>query len=212
MNGRMCESMKKSTTKVTIIIIILVAAVIGYYSYLSNKSHEQRTDSNMTLYQSTISRDLTNDYPPTVKEVMKYYNDVMKCFYTQDCTDDEIEELGLKVRALYDDDLLAENDTESYLDRLKSDVSEFKSSKRSITSFSVPASTSVVNFTSDGYDFARIICGYNIVEGGVSTEVKTVYLLRRDENKRWKIYGWESENAFQAAQNAMEQQTSDTDN
>jgi hypothetical protein len=199
--------MKKSTTKVTIIIICLVAAMIGYYSYLSNKSHTQRTDASMTLIQSTLSRDLTNDYPSTVKEVMKYYNDVMKCFYSEGCTDEELEELGMKVRALYDDDLLAANDVESYMDRLKSDVNEFNSSKKTITSFSVPASTTVDYFTQDNYSFARIICGYNLVEGGVSTQVKAVYLLRRDDSKKWKIYGWESEEAYKSAQEALEAQT-----
>jgi hypothetical protein len=199
--------MKKSTTKVTIIIVLLVAMLVGYYSYLSGKSREQRSDSNMTLIQSTLSRDLTNDYPATVKEVMKYYNDVMKCFYSESCTDDELEELGMKVRALYDEDLLAENDAESYMERLKKDVNDFKTSKKSITSFSVPASTTVDYYTVDNYSFARIICGYNLVDGGVSTQVKAVYLLRRDDNKRWKIYGWESEDTFKAAQEALEAQT-----
>jgi hypothetical protein len=138
---------------------------------------------------------------------MKYYNDVMKCFYSESCTDDELEELGMKVRALYDDDLLAENDAESYMERLKKDVNDFKTSKKSITSFSVPASTTVDYYTVDNYSFARIICGYNLVDGGVSTQVKAVYLLRRDDNKRWKIYGWESEDTFKAAQEALEAQT-----
>jgi hypothetical protein len=198
--------MKKSTTKVTIIIVFLVLLLIGYYAYLSNKSHEQRSDASMTLIQSTLARDLVNDYPATVKEVMKYYNDVMKCFYSEGCTDDELEELGMKVRALYDDDLLAENDAESYMERLKSDVNSFTSSKKTITSFSVPASTTVDYYTVDNYSFARIICGYNLVEGGVSTQVKAVYLLRKDDNKRWKIYGWESEEAYKSAQEALEAQ------
>ena len=32
---------------------------------------------------------------------------------------------------------------------------------------------------------------YTVLEGGKSNLVDTVYLLRRDENRRWKIYGWD---------------------
>ncbi|MCD7835680.1 MAG: hypothetical protein LUG83_03310 [Lachnospiraceae bacterium] len=196
--------MKKSTTKVTIIIICLVAAMVGYYAYLSNRSYTQRSDSSMTFVQSTLARDLENDYPATVKEVMKYYNDVMRCFYGETCTDEELEELGYKVRALYDDELLEANEPEAYMERLKSDISAFKEAKRSITSYSVAASTSVDYYTADDFYFARILCGYNMVEGGVSTQINTIYLLRRDENRRWRIYGWESADAYEAAQESQE--------
>lgn len=198
--------MKKTTTKTTIIIICLVAAVVGYYAFLSNRSHVQRSDASMTFVQNTLSRDLTNNYPATVKEVMKYYNDVMRCFYDEECTEDEIEELGIKVRELYDEELLEENEPEAYMERLKNDISQFKSKKRTITSFSVAASTSVDYYTADGFSFARIMCGYNMVEGGVSTQINTVYLLRRDDNRRWKIYGWEPADAFEAAKDAQEGQ------
>ena len=30
-----------------------------------------------------------------------------------------------------------------------------------------------------------------VLDGGQSSLVDTVYLLRRDENRRWKIYGWD---------------------
>lgn len=195
--------MKKSTTKVTIIIICLVASMLGYYSYLSNRSHKQRADANMTLVQSTLSRNLNSDYPATVKEVMKYYNDIMKCFYDEDCSEEQIEDLGYKARELYDADLLAANEETEYMSRLKNDVNEFREKKRTLTGFSVAASTSVDYYSIDDFSFARIMCGYNLVEGGISTPVRTVYLLRRDDQKKWKIYGWESAEAFQAAQAAQ---------
>lgn len=198
--------MKKSTTRVTLVIIFLVALVVGYYAYLSNKSHTQRSDASMTFVQNTLSRDLEGNYPATVKEVMKYYNDVMRCFYGEDCTDEEIEALGMKVRDLYDDELLEANEPEAYMERLKNDIGDFKEKKRTITSFSVASSMSVDYYTVDDSSFARIMCGYNMVEGGVSSQINTVYLLRRDENRRWKIYGWEPADAYEAAQDEQKEQ------
>ena len=70
--------MKKSTTRTTVIFIFLIAAVVGYYAYLSNKSRSVNAEDSMTTVQETLSRNLTNDYPSTPKEVIKYYNEIMK--------------------------------------------------------------------------------------------------------------------------------------
>lgn len=186
--------MKKSTTGISIGIIILVIAMVGGYAYLSNRRREMKqSETGMGLVQSTLSRNLSSDYPATPKEVMKYYNDFMRCFYDTDCSDEELRELGLKVRELYDSELLEINDEDTYMQRLMEDIKAFRDKKRKITSFTVPASTNVNTYTADGYSFAKLTCSYNIVENGMSTLIKTVYLLRRDEDKHWKIYGWQPE-------------------
>lgn len=183
--------MKKSTTRITIIVICLLAALVGYYAYLSNKTKESKAEVSMTLIQSTLSRDLQNDYPSTPKEVIKYYNNILKCFYNEECTDEEIEELGYKARELYDDELLGQNELEAYQIRLREEIADYKDNNRRITSMAVAASTNVDFFSQDGFDFARIHCGYDIMEAGTSRSTELVYLLRKDAEKRWKIYGWD---------------------
>ncbi len=185
--------MKNTTTKTTIIIICLVAALVGYYAYLSNRSKERIDDTEMTVVQSVLSRDLTKDYPATPKEVLKYYNDIMECFYNEECTEEEIDELGYKARELYDEELLANNELGTYLIRLHAEVDAFKTAGRRITSSSVAASTNVDFYEVDGYSFARLLSTYNVMDGGMSQAVKTIYLLRKDENKKLKIYGWDAE-------------------
>lgn len=193
--------MKKSTTRITIIVICLLAVLVGYYAYLSNKTRESKAEAGMTLVQSTLSRDLQNDYPSTPKEVIKYYNSILKCFYDEECTDEEIDALGYKARELYDDELLEQNELGTYLIRLREDIEDYKENKRRITSMAVAASTNVYFFSQDGFDFARIHCGYDIVESGTNRSTILVYLLRKDEEKRWKIYGWDlAENVGTAAE------------
>ena len=182
--------MKKATTRTTIIVIMLVLAVVGYYAYLSNKSRESREEASMSVVQSTLSRDLSKNYPPTPKEVIKYYNELLRCLYNEESTDEEIEALGLKARELYDAELLAINDEESAQQRLKAEVYDFRQKKRRITSFNLAASTSVYFFEEDGFEFARIMCGYNIMQDGKNYPSGLMYLLRKDANKQWKIYGW----------------------
>ncbi len=182
--------MKKSTTRVAVVVICLIAVLVGYYAYLSNKARESKQEVEITVVQNTLSRNLTMNYPSTPKEVIKYYNEILRCFYNEECTDAEIDDLGHKARALYDEELLAQNELGTYLIRLKADIKEFKEHKRKITSFAVAASTSVDFFTEDGFEFARISSGYYIVEDGQSNPSAMVYLLRKDDENKWKIYGW----------------------
>lgn len=182
--------MKKSTTRAAVIVICLIAVLVGYYAYLSNKARESKTEDKMTVVQSTLSRNLKMDYPSTPKEVIKYYNEILRCFYNEECTDAEIDDLGHKARELYDEELLEQNELGSYLIRLKADISDFKENKRKITNFAVAASTSVDFFSEDGYDFARLVSGYYVVEDGTGNPSSMVYLLRKDDENKWKIYGW----------------------
>lgn len=194
--------MKKSTMRVTIVLILLIVGLVGFYAFLTGRARTQAQEAVMTPVQEALSRDLTKNYPATVKEVVKYYTEIEKCFYNEDCTEEELEQLGMKARELYDDDLLAINDVDIYLLQLKADVKKFKDAKRRIGNISVAASTNVDFFSKDGFDFARIYCGYTVKEStGQSVSEGRVYLLRRDEERHWKIYGWESADKVNPGEN-----------
>ncbi|MCQ2493977.1 MAG: hypothetical protein MJ104_05180 [Lachnospiraceae bacterium] len=183
--------LKPSATRITIVITILILAVVAYYAYLSNKSRSERAAASMTVVEEVLSRDLNHNYPPTPKEVIKYYNDITKCLYNETCTDEEIERLGMKNRQLYDADLLAANEMGSYLIQLQSDVADHKDKKITIINMALASSTNVDYYTRNGFSFARLICTYTMNENGTNNTTRIVYLLRRDDDKQWKIYGWD---------------------
>lgn len=182
--------MKKSTTRMMLFFLVVIVGVVGYFAYLSGRSRDASKEAAMTAAQLVLSRDLENNYPPTVKEVMKYYVDIQKCLYAEECAEEEVEQLGMKARALFDDELLAANDVTNHLLQLKAEITSFQEDSKKITAASVASSANVDTFTEDGYDFARIHCIYTVVADGQSNLVDMVYLLRRDGNRRWKIYGW----------------------
>lgn len=185
--------MKKSTMRVTVILIVVIAGLVGLYAILMNRARTEAAQAAMTPVQSVLNKDLEKNYPATVKEVIKYYAEIEKCFYNEDCTDSEIEALGVQARKLYDSELLANNEMVGYLTKLKEDIKDFKEAKRRLISVSVAASTNVDYFSDDGYDFARIYCGYTVKESdGRTASEGRVYLLRRDEDRHWKIYGWDA--------------------
>lgn len=181
-----------SVTKITVFFIFLLVLVVGYYAYLSGTHRTEQQEAVMSEIDTALSRNLENNYPSTPKEVVKYYNDLMKCFYNEDCTEEELQELGKKSLQLFDEELRENNEEESYLIRLQGEVQNYKNNKRKITSVSLASSTNVDYYTADGYSFARIACGYGMTENGKKSSTMLVYLLRRDKNRKWRIYGWET--------------------
>lgn len=181
-----------SVTKSTVLFIVLLVLVVGYYAYLSGTHRTEQQEAVMSEVDTALSRDLDNNYPATPKEVIKYYNDLMKCFYNEECTAEELQDLGRKSLQLFDEELQENNDEDTYLIRLQGEVQNYKDNKRKITSVSLAPSTNVDYYSVDGFSFARISCGYTMTENGKKSSTVMVYLLRRDDNRRWKIYGWET--------------------
>lgn len=183
--------MKKSTTIGAIVFLGIIIGIVGLYAFLSGKSRDRNMDVSMTEVQRVLSRDLQNNYPPTVKEVVKFFAEIQKCIYNEECTEEDIEQLGRKARELYDAELLEANKEADNLLLLKAEVAAFREEERQILSATVASSANVDTFSQDGYEFARIYCTYTVMEKGKSGMERMVYLLRRDENRRWKIYGWD---------------------
>lgn len=181
----------KITAQATIVFVILIVAVVGYYCYLVNHYDNAAAEKTLTAVENVLVRDLEYNYPPTPKEVIRYYNEIIKCFYNEECSEEEIEELGRRARELYDQELLDHNAWDSYILRLQAEIQDFRNNNRKISSISLASSTDVDEFTEDGYQFARIRCGYNILQGKDGTYSLEVYLLRKDAEGHWKIYGWD---------------------
>ncbi|MFG6357650.1 MAG: hypothetical protein K1W26_12660 [Acetatifactor sp.] len=181
----------KFTTQTIIVVMVLIVAVVGYYCYLVNRSNRQTQERTLTTVENILLRDLENNYPPTPKEVIRYYNDLIKCFYNEDCSQEQLEELARKARGLYDQELLDHNEWDTYIFNLEAEIQDFKNNNRKISNISLAASTDVDEFTQDGFKFAKIRCGYNILQGRESSSTVQVYLLRRDGDGHWKIYGWD---------------------
>lgn len=189
--------MKKiSGGKAGVAAVILVLIVIGYYYHLSNRNVPQpeeavSDDAAMTAVQMVLARDLDTNYPPTPREVVKYFSEISQCFYNEELTDDEIYQLGMKIRQLYDDELVANQTEEDYIESLKFDIEEFKENKRTIASYTPSSSVDVETFSLDGWEWARLYCVYGIKQGDLLYNSNMVFMLRKDEKSHYKIYGWD---------------------
>lgn len=186
-------NMKRFTgVKGMTILIVLVVAMLAYYSYLSNRaSRRVEEDTTLTKVQSVLVRNLELNYPLTPKEVIKYYGEITTCLYDGKCSESDVDKLAAKAIQLYDAELVENNPWAEYIIRLQGDVENYKQKGMTISNFVPAGSTSVDRFTQDGFEWARIYCTFYIKKEDGSKAVNEIFLLRKDEQGLWKIYGWD---------------------
>lgn len=176
------------------VIIILMAAVfiLGFFVIL-NRQNGATTPEEIVVTETdrVLLRDLERNYPPTPKEVLKYYSDITTCFYSEELKEEQLPELALKARELYDDELRADKTEEEYLEDLKIDIMEFNAQGIVVSGYSISSSTDVEFFSQDGFEFARLYVNYRLRQGTEYTYSDEVFLLRKDAAGHWKIFGWD---------------------
>ena len=186
--------MKKFKMSTSIIIIVVsVAIIVGLYYVIANylAKDDEPTDLQITAVQNVLLRNMDNNYPPTPKEVLKYYSDITQCFYAGGYTDEELIQLANRALELYDEELRANQDYDMYIDDLKAEIASFKKKDWSISSYSTSSSMDVLEFEKDGYEWAQLYAFYNVRQSTQIVKVTEIFLMRKDEDGRWKIYGWQ---------------------
>ena len=96
------------------------------------------------------------------------------------------------MRELFDDELLASNPEKKHIESLKKDAESYHKEKKFISSYTVDKNSSVRKKTIDGKEYATLQASYLVQENNSGyTKTYEEFLLRADENGRWKIVGWE---------------------
>ena len=74
---------RRNPAGILIIFTVLAIAVVGLFFYISNRTKvvAEGKQQQMTAVQQVLARNLETNYPPTPKEVLKYYSDITMCFY-----------------------------------------------------------------------------------------------------------------------------------
>lgn len=187
--------MNKNVIKNVIVGVILLGLIVGYYFYLSGKDNKDAGSEiiETTITQDVLARDLDKSYPATPKEVIKYYNEIQECYYNEDNDEKTMKEVMIKSRELFDEDLLAKNDEDTQFEDLMKEVKSFQEQERDIFGWSTDSADDVVYNTFEGSEWATIRSYYTIRTQGIHTKTTEVFLLRKDEEGKWKIYGWDLE-------------------
>lgn len=182
---------KKNNAKNYIVLIVLALLIVGAFILVANRgSKKNETPIMMTAVEEVLNRNLDKNYPATPKEVVKMYSEITRCFYAEEYTDDQLLEMAEQSRKLFDADLRANQTEEQYLMNLNTVISNYKEQKRIISSFSVASASDVEYYDFKGDKWARLMAVYTIKTDHVFDTSKEEYLLRKDADGHWKIFGW----------------------
>ena len=172
------------------VLAVMVITVFALYYYLVNKVERATPEVETSAVEDVLLRNLEADYPPTVREVIKYYNEIMNCYYSESPTDEEVRKLADKAMELYDAELVNYQDEELYINDLKAEMASFAASDTVLSHVALSSSTAVDYYSYNGRDCAQIRCIYTMRQKTNLVTIKEIYVLRKDDEGRWKILGW----------------------
>lgn len=172
------------------VLAVMVITVFALYYYLVNKVDRSSPEVETTAVQDVLLRNLETNYPSTVREVIKYYNEIMNCYYKEKPTEEELKKLADKAMELYDTELGNFQSEEQYLEDLKAEIDAYSATETVLSHVALSSSTAVDYYTYNGRECAQIRCIYTMRQKTQLMTIKEVYVLRKDDAGRWKILGW----------------------
>jgi len=181
---------RQNPVKLVLLFAIMAGLILGYYHHLSHRPVKAPVSKNLTEVDEVLLRNLSTDYPPSPKEVVKYYAQITKCFYDGNYTPEQLPELARRSRELFDDELRANQTDEDYMRNLQLDIDYYKQNNLRISSFATSSSVDVEYKKTPEGDLASLYCLFNIREGTTLKSSNHVFILRRDGSGHWKILGW----------------------
>ena len=172
---------------IVVIALLCIGVICGGFFYVS-KHHKPSVDATkLTEVQKVIGKNLETDYPETPREVVKFYNRILKCYYSQEYTDEELDELVDQALALFDDDLKANNPKDQYKTCIETDIAQYQADSKTIAQYDVCDSNDVLYKKDNGSDVAYVSASYFIKANGSYSKTYQTYVLRKDEDGKWKI-------------------------
>ena len=186
----MKKKKQQNPIKIMILGVIMAVMVLIYYFHLSKHTAKVSEAKRLTEVDEVLLRNISTDYPPSPKEVVKYYAQITTCFYDGNYSDEQLRELAARSRELFDDELKGTQTDEDYLLDLKVDIDYYEQHNLKISSYATSSSVDVeYSKTPDG-ELASLYCLFNIREGTTLKSSNHLFILRKDPKGHWKILGW----------------------
>ncbi len=182
----------KKNVRVIIIAVVCILVICGGF-YLFSKGLNSGSEEELTEVEKLIVKDLEKDYPKTPREVVKFYNRILTCYYSGEATDEQIEKLAEQMMRLFDEDLLTANPRSEYLASVKQEIANYKQLKKHIVKTDVCGTNEVVYITdkeadeTEGDEIAYVETSYFVKTGDQFSKTYQNIVLRQDEDGCWKL-------------------------
>lgn len=180
--------MKKNGLKSIIVVVFCACLCVGYYYYLTQKTGGK--EQKLSEVEMIISKDLEASYPKTAREVVKFYNRILKSYYSQEYTQEQLEMMAEQARLLMDEELRGKNPKEQYLEAVKADIANYGKEKMTISNISLESVNEIEYKTVKGSECAYVDVDYFLKSKKNAQRASQTYILRKDDGGKWRILGF----------------------
>lgn len=174
-----------------VMILLVIGALIAYYQFMKKQQKQNLAQTPATEIEKLIAKDIEKGYPETPVELMKLWGRINQCLYNNELGEEQIEALTRQIRIMYSSELLEQNEEKAHIDRVKSEVGDFRKNKNKIVTYSTDTGTSVQYKTINNKECAciRISCFITQAKGGYM-KVYQDFILGKEDGK-WKVIGFQ---------------------
>ena len=184
----------KNLAKLVGSLCLIVVVVLGIFLALNLRKDDSvfsKDGGKNTEAQNILAKDLDRNYPATVREVVRLFSRISQCYHNQEISEEEFQALAEMQQKLFDEEFLENNPFYHFVNNLSEEIEAAKERKYTMVTWRVQKQSSVETWQDGDNSFASIIASYtmNAKDEGY-TRTYEEFLLREDENGRWKIVGW----------------------
>ena len=178
-------------TKTVLMVVLGAAVVLGIYMALIGRDGKKQSNeetSLLTEVQQITTMNLDESYPNSDRDVISLFGRITKALYGETYTDAEFSQMASQLEKLYDPELIAKQD--DYEKKLKNEVQQKKNDFYTVQNYVVDDKSNIIYKKIDGKECASINCLFAMRQNTEMSTINYVYILRKDEDGRWKILGW----------------------
>ena len=187
MKGKKLAQLVGSLCLVVVVVLgVFLALNLGEDNSVFSKKEKPNTEA-----QNILSKDIDRNYPATVREVVRLFARISKCYHNETISQEEFTKLVELQRKLFDEEFLENNPLETFTNNLSAEIEVAKSKKYQMVTWRVQKESSVETWQDGENNFARIVASFTMNDKEIGyTRTFEEFLLREDEKGRWKIVGW----------------------
>ncbi|MBP5304823.1 MAG: hypothetical protein J6Z02_03160 [Lachnospiraceae bacterium] len=174
-----------------VIMLLVVGMVLFAFYKIATRPASSDDIAGKTEAMKILDKDIENNYPSNAREVVKFYNRIIKCYYDEPHTDEEIKSLAMTARVLFDTELLKRNPSDEYVAGVMKDIEDYKAAGRVISTTEVQDYKDVVFLKKGEYNTATVVSYYLVKDNRGSKGSNMKFYLREDEEGKWRILFFE---------------------
>ncbi|MBQ4524132.1 MAG: hypothetical protein IJA10_14450 [Lachnospiraceae bacterium] len=168
---------------------IVVALLFGFKALINRSDDRESLNGNKN--ESSLELDIERIYPKTPTEVIEKFAQINKYVYSNDVSEEKMEEIVENLRLLYDQELLEKNSEDVQLSAFISELFRADSVNRRIMNYEVDGNEKVEYKENKYGELATLNATFYFKEDDGYPYVEYNFVLRKDEDGKWKILGWD---------------------